>query len=115
MLSFLKIIRRSLELCAALVLVDGIAAFLLNFLNYAFLESIGDLMLVEVALLFILAGLMDFASSIGGTQFRKLILSSKEDYSPSKHKETERRASVFFLAGAILLLILIATAVYESH
>ncbi len=115
MLSLLRIIRRSFALCAAILAADGVAAYLLEFLNYAFIESIGDLMLVEVALLFVVAGLMDFATSIGGAQFRRMILASKEGYSASKHKETERKAAVLFLSGLILLLLLIATAIYDGH
>jgi hypothetical protein len=115
MLSLLRIVRRSFALSAAILAADGIAAYLLEFLNYAFIESIGDLILVEVALLFIVAGLMDFATSIGGAQFRRMILTSKEGYSASKHKETERKAAVLFLAGLILLLLLISTAIYDGH
>ena len=113
MLSFLGILRRSLQLAAAMLAVDCVAAYLLIFFKYTFIEVIGDLMLGEVAVLFILAGLWDFASSIGMIQFRKIVLSSNEGYSSSKHKESERKASVLFLAGLFLFLILIVAAIYE--
>ena len=113
MLSFLNMLRRSLLLVAGLLAVDTVAGYLLTFLKYTFIEAMGDIMLVEVAALFILAGLLDFASSIGVTQFRKTFLASKQGYSSLKHKESERKALVFFLAGLILFLMLAVSAIYE--
>jgi len=113
MLSFLAILRKSLQLVVAMLALDCVAAYLLTLLKYAFIEVIGDLMLGEVAILFIVAGLLDFGSSIGMIQFRRVVLASKEIYSSSKHKESERRASVLCLTGLFLFLILIAATIYE--
>ena len=112
MLTFSEILRRSILLDMVLLAIDGVAAFFALF-KYPFVESIGDMMLVEVAILFVLAGLMDFGSSIGMAQFKKVFSSSKESYSASKRKDSERRALVFLFAGLILFLILIAAAIYE--
>ena len=71
-------------------------------------------MLIEVAVLFILAGLLDFSRSIGAVEFRKMILGSKQEYSSSAHKEAEKKAVVFFLGGIILLSMLVVLAIYSG-
>jgi hypothetical protein len=93
--------------------VDGTIAYLLTFLHYAFFEIMGDLMLAEAAALFIIAGLVDFSASLGAVAFRKIILKSKGEYSAITHKEYERKASVFLIAGLILLGILVLVAAYS--
>jgi len=112
MLTFLKILRMAMLLSGAILAVDGLAALLLTSVNYAFIETIGDLALVEVAILFILAGLVDFASSVGMAQLRKSFIRGEKGYSASKHKESERRASVLIVAGLILFLLLVAAEMY---
>lgn len=102
----------ALLLSGVLLSVDGLAAFLLTSANYAFIETIGDLVLVEVAILFILAGLVDFASSVGMAQLRKSFIRGERGYSASRHKESERRASVLVVAGLILFLLLVAAEMY---
>jgi hypothetical protein len=112
MLTFLAILGRSLRIAAALLAVDSILAYVLTLLTYSFVETMGDLMLFEVAILFILAGLLDFSSSIGAAQFRKTILHSKLEYSSVTHKEVERKAAVFFLGGLIIFLVLVLFAIF---
>jgi len=112
MLRFLTVLVRALQLVGGLLLVNVLTAYLLTRLNYSFVEVIGDLMLMEVAVLFILAGVVDFSTSIGAAQFRKTILAAKQGYSASRHKEAGWKALVFFLAGLILLLILVVAALY---
>ncbi|HXZ91184.1 MAG TPA: hypothetical protein VEG61_08985 [Candidatus Dormibacteraeota bacterium] len=114
MLTLLSVLGRSVRLALALVVVDGLAAYGLTFLSYRFIEVVGDLMLVEVALLFLLAGLLDFFTSIGAAQFRKTFLGSKQGYSSSKHKEAEKKAVVFFLGGLIIFLMLIILSRYSQ-
>ena len=97
-----------------LLVADSLAAYALTFLSYRFIEVMGDLMLIEVAILFVLAGLLDFSTSIGAAQFRKTILGSKQGYSSSKHKEAEKTALVYFLGGLIIFLMLIVFALYEQ-
>ena len=114
MLTFLTILGRSLRIAGGLLFADGVAAYGLTFLSYRFIETIGDSMLIEVAILFLMAGLLDFSSSIGAVQFRKTILGSKQEYSSSAHKEAEKKAAVFFLGGVILLLMLVVLALYAG-
>jgi len=114
MLTFLTILGRSLRVTVGLLVADSLAAYSLTFVSYRFIEIIGDSMLIEVAILFIIAGLFDFSSSIGAVQLRKTILGSKQEYSSSRHKEAEKKASVFFLSGAILLLALVILALYAG-
>ncbi len=114
MLTFLTILGRSLRIAGGLLVADGLAAYSLTFLSYRFIETIGDSMLIEVAILFLLAGLLDFYSSVGAVQFRKVVLGSKQEYSSSAHKEAEKKALVSFLSGVILLLMLIVLALYAG-
>ena len=74
MLTFLTIIGRSMRIAGVLLAADVLLSYCLTFLSYRFIETIGDSMLIEVALLFLLAGLLDFYSSVGAVQFRKVIL-----------------------------------------
>jgi hypothetical protein len=112
MLTLLAILGRSLKFAGGLLAADFIMAYTMTFLNYRFVETMGDFMLLEVAILFILAGLLDFSSSIGATQFRKTLLHSKQEYSSVRHKEVERKAAVFFLGGLIIFLVLVIFALY---
>lgn len=112
MLTFLTILGRSVKVAGGLLAADLAAAYTLTLLSYPFIESMGDFMLVEAAILFILAGLLDFSSSIGGTQFRRVVLGSKEEYSSSRHKEIEKRAAVFIMGGLIMLMMLVVFALY---
>lgn len=114
MLTLLTVLGRSVRLALVLLVADGVAAYGLTFLSYRFIEVMGDLMLIEVAILFILAGLLDFSTSIGAAQFRKTLLGSKQGYSSSKHKEAEKKALVYFLGGLIIFLILIVFALYKQ-
>jgi hypothetical protein len=112
MLTFLKILRSALLLSGAFLTVDGLAAFLLISMHYTFIETFGDLALVEVAVLFILAGLVDFASSVGMAQLRKSFVRGEKGYSASKHKESERQAAILIVAGVVLFLSLVAVGIY---
>ena len=114
MLTLLTVLGRSVRLALGLLIVDGLAAYGLTFLRLGFIEVMGDLMLIEVAALFMLAGLLDFSTSIGAVQFRKAILGSKEGYSSLKHKEAEKNAAVFFVGGLIIFLMLIIFAFYSQ-
>lgn len=110
MLTFLRIITRSIAVVACAVAGDIFVAYGMMSFGFSFIEIIGDLMLVEAAILFLVAGLVDFASSIGAAQFRKTILGSKEDYSQLAHKEAERQAAVLVLAGVVLFVTLLSIA-----
>jgi hypothetical protein len=112
MLTFLVILGKSLRIAGVLLSADYVLAYVLTFLGYSFVETIGDFMLLEAAILFILAGLLDFSSSIGATQFRKTLLHSKQEYSSLRHKEVERRAAVFFLGGLVIFVVLVIFALY---
>ena len=116
MLTYAAIIVRSLKIDAALFIIDVVTAFLpfSEMIDMSPIGVIGDLLLAEVAALFIIAGVLDFASSIGMTQFRKVILSSKEDYSPDKRRQTERAALVYLFAGLILLLAMVVLMIYDN-
>jgi hypothetical protein len=113
MLTLLKILRRSLLLAVGLLAADVAAGYLLTYLRFSFVETFGDLMLGEIALLFIAAGILDLGFSVGVAQFRKAFLESKQGYSSARHKEFERRAAVLLLAGLTLFAVLVFVAVYE--
>ena len=111
MLTFRRIIGRSLLIATGATLGDGSVAYGMTFFGFSFVEIIGDLMLVQVAIFFLVAGLIDFSSSIGGAQFRKTVMGSKQDYSQSAHKDAGRRAVVLVLAGVFMFVVLLVVAV----
>jgi hypothetical protein len=101
--------------CAAILLGLDVLVALLPF--SAWIESsqigvIGDLLLVEIAVLFIVGGIFEIGSSAGMMGFRKLF-SPNMEYSASKRKEAERRAMVFLVAGFLLLVVMITLATYD--
>ena len=106
---------RALKIAALFLLADSMIALIpfSTMIDSSPIGVIGDLMLAEVAVLFILAGILDFASSIGMAQFRKTFLSSNEDYSPEKRKERERTAAIFLFTGLVLLAAMILLMVYN--
>ena len=115
LLSYSVVLRRSL-ITAALLLIGDFAVALLPFSTIVDVSPIGvagDLMLAEVALFFIVAGILDSASSVGMVQFRKTFLSSKEEYSPEKRKQRERTAMVFLFTGMMLLVAMVLLTVYD--
>jgi len=111
MLTFLRIIGRSLLVTASVIVGDGLVTYGITLFGFSFVEVVGDLMLVEVAILFLVAGLIDFASSVGAVQFRKTILGSKQEYSQSAHKEAESKAAVLVLAGVFMFIVLMVVAI----
>ena len=106
---------RALKVAAFLLLADSVIALLpfSTMIDLSPIGVMGDLMLAEVATLFIIAGILDFSSSIGMAQFRKTFLSSKEDYSPEIRKEKERTAVVFLFTGLVLLAAMVLLMVYN--
>ena len=110
MLTFPRILARSLLVAAGAMLGDGLVSFVLSLFGLSFIEIVGDLMLVEIAVLFLVAGLIEFSYSIGGAGFRKNVLGSKQEYSQSAHKEAGRKALVLILAGVFMFVVLIAVA-----
>jgi hypothetical protein len=110
MLTFPRILCRALLIVGFAVLGDGVVSFGSTRFGFSFIEVIGDVMLVEVAILFIVAALIEFSSSVGGAQLRRLVLGSRQEYSSSAHNEAGRKALVLVLAGMFMFAILIAIA-----
>jgi hypothetical protein len=74
------------------------------------LGVLGDLMLLEVGILAVLGGLVEFSRSKGVYEFRRLALRSKEEFSTVKHLEASRVAVTLFSAALALFFILIVLA-----
>jgi len=115
LLTYAAVMLRALKVAAFLLLVDSLIAIMpfSTIIDFSPIGVMGDLMLAEVAVLFIVAGILDFSSSIGMAQFRKTFLSSKEDYSPEVRKEKERTAVVFLFTGLVLLAAMVLLMVYN--
>jgi hypothetical protein len=69
------------------------------------------MLMVETALLFLLAGFVDIGTSVAFVQFRKSVFASKEAFSAEKRKDAERRAIALVVSGVMLLMILVILAV----
>jgi ABC-type phosphate transport system permease subunit len=95
-----------------LLVIDFLGELFLRNLLYTY-EVLGDLLLIETAALFLMAGIVDFGSSLGFVQFRRTMSSSKESFSltSSERKDSEKRALVFVFSGATLFLILVLLAI----
>lgn len=121
MLRFLKMFAHSLRVAGVVVTADILIAYGTTFLGLSFAEVAGDLMLVEAAVFFLWGGLIDFSSSMKGADLRKALgmafghkRSSRDEYSVSVRKEAENRVAVLFLAGGMLLIMLVVVAVLTN-
>jgi hypothetical protein len=79
------------------------------------LGIVGDFLLVEVGLLTILGGLVEFSRSKGVYEIRRITLLSKEEFSTTKHDEASRRALVLFSAALTLFVLLLILTLIESQ
>ena len=77
------------------------------------LGVVGDLVFVEVAILAILGGLVEFSRSKGVYEIRRITLDSKEEFSTTKHLEASRRAVVLFSSALFLFVLLVILALIE--
>lgn len=114
MLTFPKVFARSLLIVAAAILADALASSLATVYGISFIEIMGDMMLIEVAILFLIAGVIDFSTSVGAAHLRKALFGSESEYSSSAHKESGRRALVLVLAGIVMFALLIAVAILSA-
>lgn len=114
MLTYADVFLRSIECAGTLLAADVLVALapFFTWIDSLCIGVIGDLLLMEVAALFILAGILDIGSSAGMTGFRKLF-SPNVEYSTAKRKETERNAMVLLIAGLLLLAAMIGLATYD--
>jgi len=114
MLSYLDVVRRSLKSACVLLAADAGIAFLpfWSRIDFSRVGVVGDLLLVEVAALFVGAGILDISSSVGMAGLRKL-LSLDVEYSPAKRKKVERNAMVFLLTGFLLFVAMILLATWD--
>lgn len=110
MLTYVHVLKRSVGISGALLLLDLLLEFLLKPFLGPF-EVLGDLLLAETALLFLTAGLIDFGSSLGFVNFRRAIrirtFVPSEPFSLERRKNAERRALVLVASGSTLFAILI--------
>jgi hypothetical protein len=117
MLTYVEVLRRSLKSACLLLAADAIISFLPFWtrIDLSRIGVVGDLLLVEVAGLFIGAGILDITSSVGMAGFRKLFSLDRmnTEYSPAKRREAERHAMVFLLTGSLLLVAMILLATYD--
>ena len=113
MLTYTQILKRSLKTVGATLAVDAVIAASSTLFGFSPSDVFGNLLLLETAALFIIAGILDFGSSAGIAQLRKIILPSKEGFSLVKRKENERSALVFVAAGVILMSIMILIAAFD--
>jgi len=73
-------------------------------LSYGFMNTFGMLSMLEGAVLLIGGGTLDIASSIFGTEARKILFRSKSNYSSDYHKKEQRKATDLILLGLIVLI-----------
>jgi len=116
-LTYTQVLYRSLRISAILLIVDWIAVYLSR--NYVYpYELFGDLLLIETAALFLVAGILDFGTSVGFAGFKSFFThsrrSSEESFSASTRKDTERRAMVLVVSGFTLFVILVLLANFSA-
>jgi len=92
---------------AALLGADIAVGELFMFIGLPPLETIGNLLLVEVGVLAIAGALVEFSQSKGVHEFRRVALQSKGNFSTAKHAEVSKRAAVLLSTAATLFLLLI--------
>jgi uncharacterized membrane protein YedE/YeeE len=96
-------------------MLAGYSLAALIFCNYLSPYMVfGNLLLIETAALFLIAGIIDFGSSLAFFQLRKSISTKRDTYSANKRKDSERRALVLVCSGGTLFGILILLAILNS-
>jgi len=101
---------KSIKVFITITFANVVLALVLTSLGLALREVIADFSLLEAAVLFVLAGIVDLSSSVSAAQFRRLIFSSKEQYSVDRRRNgTEGLA--LLIPGLMLfaLVLLLAT------
>jgi hypothetical protein len=73
-------------------------------LSYGAMDTFGMLSMLEGAALLIGGGTLDIASSIFGTEARKILFRSKSDYSTDHHRKEQRKATDVILLGLVVLI-----------
>lgn len=108
-------IRRGLLAGAILFVVNTAVSGLavLTGLSRTPLGILGDLTLVQVGLLTILGGFLEFSRSRGVCEFRRLAFGEEEEFSSAKHRAASRSAVAFFSAALLLFSLLIVLAPLE--
>jgi hypothetical protein len=114
MLTYADVFRQSLKYSGIILAGDLVVAFLpfSSWIDSSRIGTVGDLILVEVAVLFMIAGILDISSSAGMAGFRKLF-SPNVEFSSAKRREVERKAMVFLICGFLLLVAMIVLAIYD--
>jgi hypothetical protein len=77
------------------------------------LGTLGDLLLLEVGMIAVLGGLVEFSRSKGVYEFRRVALHSGERFSTEKHREASTNAVMLFCAALVLFVILVVLALLE--
>jgi lysylphosphatidylglycerol synthetase-like protein (DUF2156 family) len=96
------------EASRIVIVVNGIdlcVSLSLTIMRYdpSLFNSFSVLALIEAAILMVVAGGMDFSSSIFIQKARHLVLGSEKEWSIGEHKSTQIRALRYLMAGLILL------------
>jgi len=112
-LSYSQAALKALKVSAAILTIDSLGTMLFrNYLSpYAFF---GDLLLIETSALFLIAGALDFGSSLTFTHLRRSMSLARETPDSSRRRDPERHALVMVSAGAILFIVLILLALLHS-
>jgi hypothetical protein len=72
----------------------------------AYTNGIGYVILIEIMILFFMGGFMDFKESGTGLSLRNLFNSkNKQEYSKSRHADSQKKGAVLIMAGCWLFLI----------
>ena len=102
-------------IAGAIFLADLLIGAVVISARLSALGIVGDFLLVEVGLLAILGGLVEFSRSKGVYEMRRITLLSKEEFSTAKHDEASRRALVLFSAALTLFVLLLVLTLVESQ
>jgi hypothetical protein len=96
-----------------ILLINMVVASASTWLGLRATDVLGNLLLVEIATFFIVAGILDFATSVGIAQLRKVLFPGRGGFSTSGRRDSERSALVFVAVGLILSLIMILLALFD--
>jgi hypothetical protein len=72
----------------------------------AYTDGVGYVILIEIMIVFFIGGFMDFKESGTGLSLRNLFNSkNKQEYSKSRHADSQKKGAVLIMAGCWLFLI----------
>jgi len=103
----MQVLKKSLVYFLILATVDMVASLVLAiFMGVSIITTVfGYLALFEMAILFIVGGMLDAWQSGSGVAARRMIWRDGRAYSAQRHRDAQKKGASFILAGVWFVIV----------